>query len=215
MSGANKNVWIKSGNQIQREDMIDVFDRWKMKAERNAWIEFYNGWVYFEDGDAYLRYEWMHNFMGTIVEEHKKRGYIFIYNFVSMKRKMMLWLYELADAARVGREPIIPALHKGHRNCIDDFTEYDYLFNYSNFWVDFVKKWATCDMLDNYADKLGALLPLFLYAHIDTTKSSTIIAADELKNAIERAILEEEEENNGRRLEYQDSGYYKGNKEYL
>ena len=212
MSSA-KNVWVKERASAQQE-MLDVFSRWQVKAQRDEWIEFYSGWVYFEDGDAYLRYEWMHNFMSTIIEEHKKRGYIFIYSFQNMKRKMMLWLYELATAARMGREPIVPALHEGHRNSIDVFTEYDYAFNFSNFWIDFVKRWTTCDMLDNYADKLGALLPFFLYAHIDTDKSSAIIAADEQKQAIERAIAEEEDENNGRRPEYQDNGYYKGNKEY-
>ncbi len=210
MSGV-KNVWVKGA---QRQEMPDVFERWRVKAKHDAWIDFYSGWVYFEDGDAYTRCEWMHNFMSTIIDEHRKRGYIFTYSSQQMKRKMMLWLYELETATQAMREPIVPALHEKHRNSIDDFTEYDYAFNFSNFWINFVKRWATCDMLDRYDDKLAVLLPYFLYAHIDTDKSSAIIAADEQKEAVERAIAEEEEENNGRRLEYQDSGYYKGNKEF-
>ncbi len=211
-------VWKKGGGVGKKPntfDLADVFKRQQLEAADHDWREFWSGWVAFEDGESYLRYEWMHNFMSTIIEEHKKRGYIFAFSLQNMKRKMMLWLFELYNAAKEYRVPIVPALHPKHRNNIDDFTEYDYSFNFSNFWIGFVKKWATVDILDNYDDLLAALLPHFLYAHLDTDKSSTIIAADDLKAEIQRAIEDEEDENNGRRPEYQDSGYYKGNKEYL
>ncbi len=209
-------VWGKGvGKQTQTVDISEIFRRRQLEEADHDWKEFWSGWVEFEDGEAYLRYEWMHNFMSTIIEEHKKRGYIFAYSLQNMKRKMMLWLFELYNAAKEYRQPIVPPLHPKHRNNIDDFTEYDYLFDFSNFWRGFVEKWATVDILDNYDDNLASLLPLFLYAHLDTDKSSTIIAADELRAQIDRAIEEEEDENNGRRPEYQDSSYYKGNKEYL
>lgn len=212
------SVW-KNGGGIGKKphafDLPDVFKKQRLQAEDHDWREFWSGWVEFEDGEAYLRYEWMHNFMSTIVEEHKKRGYIFAFSLQSMKRKMMLWLFELYNASKDYRVPKVPALHIKHRNNIEDFTEYDYLFNFSNFWIGFVEKWATVDMLYSYDSTLAALLPSFLYAHLDTDRSSTIIAADELKAQIQRAIDDEEDENNGRRPEYQDGGYYKGNKEYL
>ena len=217
----SSSVW-KTGSLTQQNEKTDVFERWRVKEEGQRWMEFWNGWVYFDDGEAYLRYEWMHNFMSTIIEEHKKRGYIFAFSLQTMKRRMMYWLFELDDAAQTGRAPLVPAVHAGHRNLIDDFTEYDHAFDFSKFWIGFVAKWVTCDMLYNYDDKLAALLPAFLYAHLDTMKSSAIIDADNLKEAIDRAIAEEEEELGIRRpddrrrddMYYQDTGYYKGNRDY-
>ena len=210
-------VWAKDGAKKSSNifEVTDVFRKRQLEDADHDWKEFWSGWVAFEDDESYLRYEWMHNFMSTIIEEHKKRGYIFAFSLQSMKRKMMLWLFELHNAAKEYRQPIIPQLHAKHRNNIDDFTEYDYLFNFSNFWTGFVARWATVDILNNYDDKLAALLPYFLYAHLDTARSTTIIMADELKAQIEKAIQDEDDENNGRRPEYQDSSYYKGNKEYL
>jgi hypothetical protein len=201
---------------------LDVTMKRQAAKLGQEWNDFWSGWVYFEDGDEYQRHVWMHNFMSTIVQIHSKHGYMFAFNLVSMKRKCMLWLFELEKAVQEGREPIVPPVHARHRNNPDDFTEYDYVFEFSDFWRKFVGDWATVDMLDRYDDKLAALLPLFLYAHIDTERSNKIVAADELRAQVDRAIAEEEEERGVRRpddrrrddMYYQEAGYYKGNREY-
>ncbi len=214
------SVWGAKGSSAKREFEISRHLEAVQKADE--WNNFWNGWVCFEDGDSYKRHVWMHNFMSTIVQLHRDKGYIFAFNLASMKRKMMLWLFELEKACQEGREAIVPPVHPKHRNNAEDFTEYDYLFDFSKFWVQFVADWATLDMLDRYDEKLGALLPLFLYAHIDTERSNRIVEADNLKAAVERAIAEEEEELGLRRpddrrrddMYYQEAGYYKGNRDY-
>ncbi len=204
---------------------LSIYEQRCAEAQADKWANFWTGIVEYEDnGEKCLRYEWVHNFVHHINAALNRRNYVFAFSLRHVKRKMMYWLYALYNAGKKGGRCEVmkvpaPPLHEKHRNNVDDFTAFDYAFDFSGYWIQLIDNWATTDMTEyEYINVLKADIELFVYSLIDTTNSVAIIDADKDVQEIEDAQREAEEDgrydDRKRDSYYQDAGYYKGNRDY-
>ena len=224
------SVWNskKAIEECEREhSSLTIYEQRCAEAAADKWVNFWAGVVEYEDnGEQCLRYEWVHNFIHHINAALARRNYVFAFSPRNVKRKMMCWLYALYSAGKKGGRIEVmkvpaPPVHSKHRNKQEDFTAFDYAFDFSGYWIQLIDNWATIDMTQyEYIDVLKADIELFVYSLIDTSNSNAIIEADKLEAELEEAEREAYEEKYGRHDDrkkdsyYQDAGYYKGNRDY-
>jgi hypothetical protein len=216
MSETAKGCWKKvGGRDSSGPALFEMIQRHQTAvAEQEEWHAFWSGPVEFErTGEIILRHEWVRDFIEELNMSIRDGGYIFAHGIPMMRRRLMYWLYALAQK---GWDAPPPPMYDGHRNNAADFDAFDYKFGYSDYWISLVDKWKTVDMIETYEDCLKAQLEEFVYNNIDTTNSPAIQEADELERALDEADAEEDGRHDDKKRDayYQDAGYYKGNRDY-